>query len=161
QVKSLYRDVIYSVTEGKLTLIDDQELKWIVTQETVVEVPIYKKTDAKTCRETIEKLMASYDLSDKKRFNILLCVSEAVTNVIKHAGEGKMKVYYVENVLTIVVEDKGSGIELSDIPKTTLLKGYSTKVSLGHGFSLLVNLMDKIRVNTGPKGTTVVMEIQI
>ncbi|UHA60845.1 hypothetical protein KDJ21_003835 [Metabacillus litoralis] len=68
-------------------------------------------------------------------------------------------IYKKENILRIVVKDTGSGMRIDDIPKATLLSGYSSKISLGHGFSLMLKLMDQIKLATSSEGTTIVMEI--
>jgi putative nucleotidyltransferase with HDIG domain len=161
RVKSMYRDVIYSVTQGKMLLIDDNEINDFYQSLLVAEAPIKSKVDIALCREQVQKVLEETDISDKLKFNLLLCTSEATTNVLKHSTEGLMKVFRHNEVLRIIVKDNGSGIELSDIPKSTLLSGYSTKVSMGKGFSLILKLMDRVILNTGPTGTTVVLEMKI
>jgi anti-sigma regulatory factor (Ser/Thr protein kinase) len=56
------------------------------------------------------------------------------------------------------VYDHGPGIRPEQIPATLLLPGYSTTVSLGMGFTIMLQLMDTVWLATGPEGTTVQME---
>jgi HD-GYP domain-containing protein (c-di-GMP phosphodiesterase class II)/anti-sigma regulatory factor (Ser/Thr protein kinase) len=161
RVRLLYRDVIYSVTQGKLLLADNQEIKSFYQTTLVEEALIKTKLDVAQCREKVKKVLEDVDIPEKMKFNLLLCTSEAVTNVLKHATEGLMKVYQHEKSLRIIVEDDGSGMELSDIPKSTLLSGYSSKISMGQGYSLLLKLMDQVIISTGKTGTTIVLEMKI
>jgi putative nucleotidyltransferase with HDIG domain len=161
RVKAMYRDVIFSVTQGKLLLVDDDEIHDFYQSDLVSEASIKNKVDVAHCREQVQQVLDVIDMTEKQIFNLLLCTSEATTNVLKHSIEGQMKVFRHGDVIRVIVIDNGSGIELSDIPRSTLLSGYSSKVSMGKGFSLLLKLMDRVILNTGPTGTTVVLEMKI
>ena len=45
-----------------------------------------------------------------------------------------------------------------DLPASILLPGFSTKVSLGMGYTLMLKLVDRVRLSTGPEGTIVQLE---
>ncbi len=62
---------------------------------------------------------------------------------------GKMQVW---------VKDWGRGIEVEDLPRAALSKGYTTAGSLGHGMKMMLESTDRLWLLTGPHGTTVVME---
>ncbi|WP_108671430.1 HD domain-containing phosphohydrolase [Peribacillus acanthi] len=161
KIRRIYRDVIHSVTQGKLLLLEKDELDKYYSEEKIQEVSVQEKEDVSLCRKTVERLLEGCLIEDKKRYNILLSVSEAVTNVLKHATEGKMKVYLNDGWIKVIVEDKGSGIKLSELPRSTLLEGYSTKMSMGHGFGLMLKLLDKIALYTSKEGTTVILEAKV
>lgn len=161
RVRFLYRDVIYSVTQGKLLLAESEEINSFYQSVLLAEAPIITKQDVAQCREKVQKVLEDISIPEKLKFNLLLCTSEVATNVLKHATEGVMKIYQHEKSLRIIVKDDGSGIELSDIPKSTLQAGYSSKTSMGQGFSLLLELMDRVVISTGTKGTTIVLELEI
>jgi putative nucleotidyltransferase with HDIG domain len=158
-IRRMYRDVIYSVTQGKLMLLERNELGELYQNELLHKVPIQSNSDVAICRKAVDDLLTEYEITGKEKFHILLSTSEVATNVLKHAVEGVMKVYKYDNKLRIIVEDMGSGINLSDLPKSTLLSGFSSKRSLGQGFSLLLQMMDKVALYTSSRGTTVVLEI--
>ncbi len=160
-VHSIYSDVMYAVTQKKLLLLDDEEIKRYSNFSFLYSCSIQTTQDIPKCRKWIEELCHSLNLSNKLKFNLLLCTSEITTNVLKHANEGVMEVYIEEDVLRIIVKDNGNGIELSDIPRSTLLAGYSSKASLGHGFSLVLKLIDKLILSTSSKGTTIILEQKI
>ncbi|HZG88339.1 HD domain-containing phosphohydrolase [Paenibacillus sp.] len=161
RIKKLYQDVIFSVTHGKLLLAEEAELESYYGVKLLGEAPIRSKSDIAKCRALVQSILDElpYEVPQKTKYDILLSTSETATNVLKHATEGQLSVYIDKHMLRIIVKDGGSGIDLSELPKTTLMAGYSTKLSMGHGFSLLLKLNDRIVLNTGPKGTTVVLEI--
>jgi putative nucleotidyltransferase with HDIG domain len=158
EVFRIYRDVIFSVTQGKLLILEPAELKKYYEEEMVFEIAINEKQDVAKCRKFVAEFLDGQNIDGKKRYNILLALSEAVTNILKHAIDGKMKVYLIEDMFRIIVEDNGNGIRLRDLPKSTLLEGYSNKRSLGKGFAIMMKMMDRIAIYTSREGTTVILE---
>ncbi|WP_419879142.1 ATP-binding protein [Brevibacillus centrosporus] len=51
----------------------------------------------------------------------LLVISEAITNILKHAQEGKMSIVSTDSMIHVVVEDNGPGFPLELLPNTKLL----------------------------------------
>ena len=49
------------------------------------------------------------------------------------------------------------GIESLILPRVTLQRGFSTKPSLGLGYSIMLEVADHILLRTGPRGTTVIL----
>lgn len=97
--------------------------------------------------------------------DVKTAVSEAVTNSIVHAYKnmgGKIKLtasYDEKRVLTVIVKDKGCGIE--DIEKA-LQPLYTTDKSgerSGMGFAIMESFMDSLKVSSKPgQGTRIVMK---
>ncbi len=157
-IRFIYSDVIYAVTQGKLILTDEEEINSYLMTPILKQCPIRNSKDIPISRKIIEELAEELNIPNKMKFNLLLCTSEITTNVLKHATDGVMEVYLEENKLRILVRDNGEGIELSELPKSVLLTGYSSKASLGHGFSLVLKLVDTLLLCTGSSGTTIVLE---
>ncbi len=91
----------------------------------------------------------------------LLCVGEAGTNAIKHAGGGEMSMHRVDDAVLTMVADSGPGIEALVLPEATLRLGYSTAGSLGMGYKAIISLADKVYLATGPAGTTMAFEMKL
>jgi len=158
-IRNVYRDVIMAVTQCRLVLAERWELVKIFKQgEVKLEINIRQKDDVPTARKKIEKLLGELRVEQKIIRNLLLCVSEAISNMLKHAQGGIIQVIVNDLNIWIVAIDKGPGIKLRDIPKATLKKGFSTKKSLGMGFSILLELLDRVYIETNEEGTTVVLE---
>jgi anti-sigma regulatory factor (Ser/Thr protein kinase) len=59
--------------------------------------------------------------------------------------------------LQVLISDQGSGIPLHELPKTVLVSGYSSKSSLGKGFSLIYQASDEVSIHTSSTGTSILM----
>jgi PAS domain S-box-containing protein len=154
--KQFYRDTISSVTDGKLTIADAEELKKYGTSaDFTVSVLSFK--DATDARQRVEDFCRSKGLSGEELSLFLTGFGEAVTNAVKHAGCGAVFAGSAGDTLWVGVSDKGTGMAALALPKATLKRGYSTKVSMGMGYSIMLDVSDRIMLNTGPSGTTVVL----
>jgi anti-sigma regulatory factor (Ser/Thr protein kinase) len=160
-IRKFYRDVIYSVTMGKLLFLEEDELHDFYQKEKLAEVPIKKKTDVSICRKIVKQLLDDMGIENTKKLQLLLATSEATTNALKHAVDGTMKIYKDGDLFRIIVEDSGDGIPLSELPKATLIMGYSSKLSLGQGFGLLMKASDQVALHTSSYGTTVIIEAKL
>ncbi|TDA65539.1 MAG: ATP-binding protein [Clostridia bacterium] len=107
-------------------------------------------------RAVLAGLLETFPL--RRRHGILVCLSEALTNVVKHAQNGKWAALQVPSGLRLAVEDTGPGIKLAELPKATLMQHYSTKKSLGSGFTLMLYYSDRIYLATGQGGTSLILE---
>ncbi|MHB0977621.1 MAG: MEDS domain-containing protein [Candidatus Aquicultorales bacterium] len=159
-IRLAYVDVIGAVTGGKLVLMTPDEV------EEALGEPI---TDAYTITLYEELAGARKILKDavKKAFPMLdlnlfvVAVCEALTNAIKHAGGDTYRLFSADGTLQIVISDTGPGIDFTILPKATLVAGFSTKVSLGMGFSIMLELCDRVLLSTQPGNTTVVLETEV
>ena len=94
--------------------------------------------------------------------DILLCLSEATTNAIKHAGSGEVILSVMDNKLIIYVLDNGEGIDLKKLPYSIFVNGFTTEESsLGAGFLLMEKNVDRILLSTTNNGTFLALEKEI
>lgn len=155
----IYRDVILAVTQGKLLLTIGDEINNHINSEFLhSEMRILEPQDVARARTMVRGVLESVPLSSQRKGQMVLCVSEAATNVIKHVGEGRIAIYLLENALRIVIKDNGPGIDISQLPQVTLRKGYSTKLSLGYGFTIMLDYLDRLIMST-KGGTILVLEM--
>jgi anti-sigma regulatory factor (Ser/Thr protein kinase) len=61
----------------------------------------------------------------------------------------------------IWIADRGCGIDMDLLAKSTLMKGFSTKMTLGYGFTILRELLDRVYLHTSSKGTTVGLQMSL
>jgi anti-sigma regulatory factor (Ser/Thr protein kinase) len=59
------------------------------------------------------------------------------------------------------VQDRGPGIKTSELARATLMQHYSTKNSMGCGFTLMLYYADYLYLNTGPSGTALAMNFGV
>ena len=76
-------------------------------------------------------------------------------NAVVHGGGGEGQVCVDgSGAVQVWVRDAGTGITMEHLPRATLERGYTTVGTLGHGFWLMLNLVDRLWLLTGPDGTT-------
>lgn len=118
------------------------------------------KLDNITLAESLVDLVCK-ELSVKEDFygNILIAVTEAVNNAIKHGNlsdptkEVKLSVLDADNHLEIVVSDEGSGFDYTSLPDPTAPENIEKEH--GRGIFLMSSLADEVEFENG--GNTVRM----
>lgn len=159
RLQQAYKDVLFAVTRGKLRFLDEADLHALLTEgEVFVSLVFHHPKQVRECRQAATDLAAQHALADRS-FPLALCVSEAVTNVLKHAGRGQFEARVIHDGIRIVVTDSGARIPLDILPNAILVDGFSTKESLGKGFNLMLHYMDRVWIYTSPQGTTVVLDL--
>ncbi len=162
----IYKEIIEVATRSKILLLS----RGAFIKKMSEDFPIYSTKlteiwDITRCRKEIDNILAEKNPSwwnGKNRADVLLCLSEAITNAIKHAGTGEVLLSIKNRRLTVYILDNGKGINLKELPDTLLTEGFSTKqASLGIGFSLMGKYMDKIILSTSRKGTFLALQKQI
>lgn len=155
-----YHDVLYAATEGRLLVIHPGEIaeymhlpEW--EEGTLIESP----RDIAACRHLATAALRNAGVPSQRVIEFSLSVSEAVTNVVKHAGTGKFRLIRTGDDWTASVSDSGPGIDLALLPHSTLLRGYSTKPSLGLGFTAMLRCLDRLVLATSPAGTTLLLQL--
>lgn len=154
------QEVVLAATGGRLSLLGKEEME----QELEGYVPrtslqLVSNASVPEARRLVEGLAQELGMSEEAIHDAALCASEAATNVLKHAGRGWMSVGADPESTTLVIyfEDHGPGLDTESIPKATLMKGFSTSVSLGLGFPILLELMDQVAFFTSPGGTQLML----
>lgn len=154
--KHFYRDVIRSVTNDKLHLVDRAEIpdEGTVRVEGSLETP----DEDRAARKSIREAATAAGMSTEDVQHLTLAVGEATTNAVKHATGGRYTIATTDDRVIVRVSDKGHGINTEDLPATLLQAGFSTKVSLGMGYTLMLELVDRVYLTTGPEGTIIQLE---
>lgn len=80
-------------------------------------------------------------------------------NAVVHGGGGSATVCADDDTLQVWVYDQGAGIQMMQLPRVTLERGFSTKDSLGHGFWLMLHTADQVHLLTTAQGTTLVLTL--
>ena len=153
------REILASVTEGKLRLLDTPADLPEPLPLNLASVPLVASSDLRLLRNAAKEAAMDLDFSDLRWQNLITAVSEAAMNAIVHAGGGASRVRG-DGAATVQVwiEDHGSGILMENLPKATLERGWTTAGTLGHGFWLMLQTVDRMYLLTGPTGTTIVLE---
>lgn len=158
--KSFERDMIHSVTDGKMNLCDSGEIQDRLG-ERVLTLSVKNPSDVSECRQALSKAAFKVGMTAERKGDFDLCVGEAATNCVQHGGGGHLELYQAGPRLQVRVCDDGPGITSSLLPRATLLSGYSTKTSLGVGFSVILNLCDHLYLSTSEGGTDILVEMSM
>jgi PAS domain S-box-containing protein len=157
QKRQFYRETILSVTGGKFRICQYSEIDEFIERAEVGTFFDSMETTS-NARKDVESFIRSKGLDEDRTSLIMMGVGEAITNVIKHACDGGEIFAGADNKgVWAVVRDKGDGIESLLIPKVVLMQGYSTKPSLGYGYSIMLDVSDRILLATGDAGTSILL----
>ena len=109
--------------------------------------------------------LARAEISDALHYNVLLAVSEAVTNAIRHGSKEikdelvHISAWYEGKMLTVSVKDHGEGFIPDDLPDPTQKEHLLTKG--GRGVFLLKSLTHYVRFDCSNQGTTVTFKFAL
>lgn len=151
-----YREIMSALSAGKVSLCIDKEELLDRLGEQLDVLAVATRTDVGRSRDLATSFMPPDD--PKRMMQVKLAVSEAATNMLKHALGGEVKIFAHEDCLQVLVCDEGSGIALHELPKTFVASGYSSKKSLGRGFGVMYASSDRMFLYTDRSGTQLLLE---
>ncbi|HOQ29517.1 MAG TPA: ATP-binding protein, partial [Armatimonadota bacterium] len=154
--KRFYREVIRAVTQDKLHLVDAGEIP--IKGQCILQVDLTDIEGYRSLRKRLRDVALDAGMDPEDAEDLVLGVGEAVINAVKHGREGRAEIYTAPGCIIARVSDRGEGIRAEQIPATILLPGYSTQISLGMGFTIMLQVMDRVWLATGPEGTTIQLE---
>lgn len=153
------RDVLASVTGGRLRLCDSAAD--LPREMPEMCAPILLSPTGGMCqlRQAAKLVALAQGFEDDRWQDLITAVSEAAMNAAVHAASGTGRVCSDgHGTVQVWVEDQGGGINVVDLPRAALAKGYTTAGSLGHGMKMMLECADRLWLLTGAAGTTVVLE---
>ena len=155
------RDVLLAVTGGKLRLVEPDEVQTeeLVAGEPVLSLPLVLSQDASTLRHKLQGIACMRGMEPGRVADLCTSVTEAATNAIKHGNGGSARVWANAEGLVVEVQDRGRGIAPAQLARATLEAGYSTRVSLGMGFHMMLQSVDTLALCTSDQGTTVLLQV--
>lgn len=158
--RRFYRDALQAVTRGKLILSEYDELEehWAGCGELVDGVALETPADVPEARRRVEAAMEARGFCTDTTFNMVTCVSEAATNVVKYGPPGRLEIRVDDTAIRIRLDDVGPGIAFANLPRAVLMPGFSTAPSLGLGYSILLEMSDRVHLATGEQGTRLILE---
>lgn len=152
------RDVLSAVTGGRLMLCDAAELESLVSGRPALRFAIKDAADVNSLRAELRRIVAGANLGTRED-DLFTCATEAASNAVKHGNGGTAEAYLESGEVTLVISDLGPGISPANLARATLERGFSTEISLGMGFVMMLEAADLLGLSTSEKGTTVLMRI--
>ena len=158
--RQLLREVLFAVTSGKIHLQEKAEIEaeWPTLENAL---PCRQLEDIPAVRDAARKLALQAGMTEERAASFELTAAEASTNALLHGNGGSTAFGQGEGCVRVRVTDHGTGIPDADLPPALLLAGKTSKASAGLGFTLIIENADRLFLNTGPDGTTVIVEMAI
>jgi CheY-like chemotaxis protein len=156
---SFLREVLFSVSQGRLRLCDSPAE--LPARLAPAAGPMALRCETLSeLRRQMQAVAAAQGISPARRNDLVSAAHEAAMNAVVHGGGGTATVGIdAAGTVQVWVEDQGAGIGRDDPPPATQEPGYTTAASsLGNGWSIIVNSVDRVFLLTGVSGTTVVLE---
>lgn len=153
----VYRDILAAATQNKLLLVEAYDVERFKDGVVLIEERIEERSDISRIRHQAKKSFEARQFSKSAVMNFLLVLSEAMTNVYKHASHGKVMIVEKDGALHLIVEDSGTGIPLDQLPKATLFSGYSSMDSMGQGFTIMLKIASCVHLHTSEEGSKLVI----
>lgn len=125
------------------------------------EQTLCEATQVRELRQKVATLLAELGACATVVADLQLAVSEAGTNAFVHGGGGYCSIRLHEDRLIVRVSDHGPGIDPSCVEQAVFIPGFSTADSCGMGYTLMLELADRLWLATGPTGTVVQLEKRI
>jgi anti-sigma regulatory factor (Ser/Thr protein kinase) len=146
-----------AVACGKLRVLDQEELaEEIQAGRATHEFVITDTADLQRARESVDDVLQQAGIDDINRQRTILCISEAVTNMLLHGGgHGRMTVRRLPDRLRFVVADEGPGLSFLNWMEPPAKGG---QASMGYGYKIILDYLDAVALHTGPKGTTLLLD---
>ena len=158
--RRFYRDTIRSVTQGKLNLVSSEEVREYL-DSALLEREIASAVDTVSARHELTRFCFENRLAGDRLDLLETAAGEAMANGIKHANGCRLSAGVRDGAVWVAVSDRGAGIPALTLPDATLQRGFSTKTSMGMGYTIMMEASDRLMLCTGPEGTTVVLEVEV
>jgi anti-sigma regulatory factor (Ser/Thr protein kinase) len=153
------RDVLLAVTGGRMRLCDDAEIATQIHGEPAFSITLATAGDATLLRRELKDMVAKSGLAGLRLSDLETAVTEAATNAIKHGNGGAADVWYYADAVTVLIRDRGTGISPTDLARATLERGYSSRYSLGMGFTMILESVDSMSLSTSSAGTQILIRV--
>ncbi len=154
--KRFYREIVRAVTRGKFLLVDAGEIP--PADDCALDAPLDNPAHCSLLRRRIQEIAGAAGMPAERANDLVLAAGEAITNAIKHAVDGRCAVCSEPDRVIARVSDHGDGIRTEDLPAMISGAGFSTQASLGMGYTIMLEMADRVWLATGPEGTVVQLE---
>jgi ligand-binding sensor protein/anti-sigma regulatory factor (Ser/Thr protein kinase) len=158
EIRQTYVDVLDAVTGGKLILLTERQLADELGTPLGHPAVFGTPSQLATARRMVVRAAETCFPGSIRHTDLLSTVGEALDNALKHAGGGAYQAFARDDCLQIAISDEGPGIDFRMLPRATLVPGFSTAASLGMGFTIMLQLCERVLLLTRPGRTVVVLE---
>jgi anti-sigma regulatory factor (Ser/Thr protein kinase) len=157
-IRRAYVDVLDAVTGGRLILLTEEELAGQLGVPLTEAARIDAPRDLSLARGSVAHAAAERFPDWAPATDLRTPTGEAMVNALRHAGGGSYQLFARDDTLQVLVRDDGPGIDFRMLPRATLQRGFSTAASLGMGFTIMLQVCERVLLSTRPGRTSVLLE---
>ncbi|HOM71902.1 MAG TPA: ATP-binding protein, partial [Armatimonadota bacterium] len=133
------------------------EQAYEAVKDAKLKVNIDTPKDVSLARHLIRELAVNNGMTGDRLESYILAVGEATVNAVKHGESGVVYSDISDGKIYTGVIDNGPGMDTFVLTRAALQQGFSTKPSLGLGYSFILSGSDYVMLATSKTGTAVVM----
>ena len=150
-------DLAAAVACSRLRLLDGDELRAELERGTPsLACSVGDAATLAAARTRLTEALIGMGFDPFRCEQTVLCASEAATNALVHGGgAGTVTLTRLEDCARVVVSDRGSGLNFFnwlEAPST------GAQASMGYGYKIILDHVDRVCLHTGPQGTTLVLD---
>jgi anti-sigma regulatory factor (Ser/Thr protein kinase) len=153
----ILNDLAAAVACGRLHMLDRDELAAEISRGTVIiDCRIRDAATLAGARSAVDTALQRLGFAADQRKQVVLCVSEATTNLLLHGGgSGKLTVRRLPDRLRVIVADSGPGLNFFNWIEPPSEDG---PASMGYGYKIILENLDEVSMHTGASGTTLILD---
>jgi len=153
-------------TDGEGEMVDNKitgiDAKQLITEFEIDSAPGNERLAVERVVAAIEQ----FNLAQDRLERLKTAVAETVMNALEHGNQYRadlnvqVRVFLHQDVLSVVIQDHGSGLDLQEPSQPNLeAKLAGLQSPRGWGLFLIRNMVDEMHIQTGETGTTVELDI--
>lgn len=155
----MYRNALQAVTGGKFLLVNIKDVsRYIPEGAPLIDANVNDWSDIENIKTILKQYLLGKTVISNKIIGFLMCISEALDNVVKYTVGGYCRISRTSTGLSAVIGDKGKGIDFTALPNNKKRDQFSSLSFLGSGFTNMLKFLDKLVMSTSDEGTILVLE---
>jgi anti-sigma regulatory factor (Ser/Thr protein kinase) len=153
----ILNDLAAAVACGRLHVLDRDELAVEVARgRLLIDCRIVDSATLAGARMAVNTALQRLGFAANQRKQIVLCVSEAVTNLLLHGGgSGKLTLKQLDDRFRVIVADSGPGLNFFNWIEAP---SEDSPASMGYGYKIILENLDEVSMHTGAGGTTLILD---
>jgi serine phosphatase RsbU (regulator of sigma subunit)/anti-sigma regulatory factor (Ser/Thr protein kinase) len=157
--REMLAEIMEIATGGKLKIVGNSGEFPAMLEHASDSIDLGAGENVRQLRRAVRKATELAGLSEERADALEIAAGEAANNSLVHGAGGVGQVFWdADGSVQIKIEDMGMGISYEDLPRAVLERGYTTAGTLGHGFWIILQSVQRCWIKTNEFGTTLLLE---